>query len=91
MKLEPETAVTSITFRADEATRAVLHAHQDVVKAIWEACFPLIDAKIEVFMNPRLRDSESMEWSMTISSPLGRRSIAVTQRVPLGVISFKEA
>lgn len=91
MKLEPETAITSIVFKAEENTRKLLHSHGDVVKAIWEACFPLIDATIEVFMNPRLRDNETMEWSLTISSPRGRRSILVTQRKPFGNVSFSEA
>lgn len=91
MKLEPDTAVTTLTFRAEEMTRKLLHAHQDVVKAVWEACFPIVDAKIDVFMNPRLRDNETLEWNLTISSPRGRRSILVKQAKPLGSISFTEA
>ena len=91
MKLEPETATTSIVFKAEENTRKLLHSHGDVVKAIWEACFPLIDAKIEVHINPRLRDSEPMEWNLNITSPHGRRSILVTQRKPLGSILFSES
>ena len=90
MKLEPEIAETSIVFRAEEATRKLLHLHHDVVKAIWDAVHPLVDTKVDVFINPRLRDSEPMEWNLTITSPRGRRSLLVTQRKPFGPIRFSE-
>ena len=91
MKLEPDIATTSIIFRSDENTRKLLQAHDDMVKAIWDACFPIVDAQISVAINPRTKDSDTMVWDMTITSPRGRRSISVTQRKPLGSISFTEA
>jgi len=78
-----------ISFYGDDV-RKTLTDNYDVVRAIWAACATLIDATIKIHVFPRVVDSQPLEWSMNISSPVGRKTVTVTQRVPAGGVLFTD-
>lgn len=83
----PTIATTNITFIGTGVHEA-LKAHDDVVRAIWEFCSGVVDGKITVQTSRRFADSDPLEWDVTITSPLGRKTMAAVQRVPYGSIRF---
>jgi len=87
MSLEPTIATSTLTFVGDSVHRT-LGAHRDVVKAIWRLCFELTDSIIEVRVFPRETDAIPLHWNISISSPLGHRSIVATQRRPGAKVTF---
>ena len=83
----PKISDTHISFRGD-SVHEVLKNHKDVVTEIWVLSQNMHDATITVHVNPRLTDIEPLVWSMNIASPVGRRSLAVTQRRAGGKVIF---
>jgi hypothetical protein len=69
---------------------SMLDQHRDVVKEIMRVLATDPYENISIYMNP-VDGTENLEWSAVITSPRGRRHLAITQRTPGGSILFKTA
>lgn len=85
--LEAKSAVTTISF-IGEAVHKTLGDNPEMIAAIWGLCTGMLDATIKVHIFPRLSDKDTLVWALDISSPIGRRSVAATQRNPAGSVYF---
>lgn len=85
--LEAKSAVTTVAFLGD-AVHQILGNNPEMLAAVWSLCTGMLDATIKCHVFPRLSDMEALVWSLDISSPIGRRSVAVTQRKAAGQVSF---
>jgi hypothetical protein len=79
--LDNPVATTSIRFHGADV-RNLVRSSPAMTQAIRDMSLGMLDATINVYTQPRIADTEPMEWSMTISSPVGRRSLALIQRKP---------
>ena len=77
---------TSISFHGDNI-EATLEANPLVYRAVWDACSEIPNASIRVDAHPCF-DDNPLEWSMTIASPTGRRTLTITQKSPIGSVRF---
>jgi hypothetical protein len=75
------TLTTTVLFHGNDV-QGILETHPDVYKAVWEACSGLANATVHVDVAPRDESNDQLEWSMSIASPTGRRSLNISQRTP---------
>lgn len=84
-----ESAAVNLEFRGRDVHR-VLKENRDVVSAIWGAVSAAIDTAIVVWIEPQVSTTDPLEWHMTITSPLGRRTCIVSRRTPNSTILFSD-
>ena len=78
---------TSISYLGDQV-QETLAASVEVAQAIVLYCAEAVNATVKVYTEPRTGDGSPLEWSLSISSPAGRQTVTVTQRIPLGAVRF---
>lgn len=83
--LDNPIASTSIHFHGPDVRNLVRHSPA-MTQAIRDMSLGMLDATIHVYTQPRIADDAPMEWSMTIASPVGRRSLALIQRKPTSAV-----
>lgn len=79
---------TSISFHGPDV-QATLEANPLVYKAIWDSCSTFPNSSIRIDAHPCFDDSP-LEWSMSIASPAGRRTLLVTQQSAAGPVRFSK-
>ena len=75
-----------VTFFGDDVEQ-VLADNADVRHFIDLAALEIPSALVKVYVYPRPPE-RPLEWSVSVTSPTGRRTFSVVQRVPLGRISI---
>lgn len=78
---------TSISFHGDNI-EITLEANPLVYRAIWDACSAMKNSSIRIDATPRIDAEDTLEWSMSIASPQGRRSVTVIQKSPGSAVRF---
>ena len=78
---------TTIDFHGDDIL-TTLKAHTDFVRAVYNYLSGAYDVLVTVHAKPRITDSESLKWDVTICGPTGRKTVVATQRIPAGSITF---
>lgn len=84
----PDTATTNISYHG-ERVHETLRAYPEVVRAVQEFCFNILDAYIKVHVSPRRTDCDIIEWSLGVATPGGRKTYLVLQQTPAGKVSIK--
>lgn len=79
---------TQIEFHGDDIVN-VLESNFLMHDAIWKLVKQYLNAKITVHTSERLEEYGPIEWSMSVTSPQGRKTFSVTQRTPTGSVSFQ--
>jgi len=79
---------SSISFHGPDV-QATLEANPMVFKAVWDNCATFANASIRVDTHPCYDDS-TLEWTMCIASPTGRRTLLVTQQTATGPVRFSK-
>ena len=82
-----ETLSTQLVFHGEDIVN-VLENNFLMHAAIWQNAKTYMNAKIAVHTAPRMSEGP-IEWSMSITSPTGRKTYAVTQRTPEGSVTFQ--
>jgi len=65
-----------------------LDANPDVKAAVMRAASTFPGAKIDLYTAARYIPDGPLEWTMSITSPAGRRTLILNQRAPGGAVSF---
>lgn len=68
---------------------ALLESNYLMHEAIWKMSRQYVNAKVAIHTSPRLEQFGPVEWSMSVTSPAGRLTYAVSQRTPSGSVSFQ--
>ena len=84
---KPESISTNISFHGDDV-RTTLEANPLVYQAIWDACSGYSYAQIRIDAHPRIESTDTLEWTMSIASPGGRRTMLITQQSPTSSVRF---
>ena len=83
--LDNPIATTQIHFHG-VSVRSLVRDNPAMVRVVKDLVITMLDATVNVYTQPRVADTEPMEWSMTIASPVGRRSVSLIQRKPDGAV-----
>ena len=67
----------------------VLESNFLMHEAIWNVAKQYVNAKISIYTSERFEVHGPIEWSMSVTSPEGRKTFAVSQRTPTGSVSFQ--
>jgi hypothetical protein len=79
------TAAMIVSFHGPDVRKAI-RDNRDIVDAVWNTC-GVVDGTIKVFVTPRNPEG-FMEWTLVVSSPKGRSTHNMTQRMPGGVVQI---
>lgn len=80
---------TQIEFHGNNIIN-VLEKNWLIHDAVWKHAKQHINAKIAVHTSPRIEEHGAIEWSMSVTSPTGRRTFSISQRTPTGSVSFTQ-
>jgi len=69
----------NITFFGDKP-KAIIESCPNMYRAVWNYCSGIADCNVKVHMQEQLSD-RPLEWSMSISTPAGLKSVRVIQRL----------
>lgn len=78
-----------IVFKGDDLINT-LETNWMMHEAVWKIARQHINAKVAVHTSPRAEEHGPIEWSMSVTSPTGRKTFSVGQRTPTGSVSFTQ-
>lgn len=78
-----------IVFHGEDIVN-VLEENWLVHDAIWKHAKQHINAKVSVHVSARLEDFGPLDWSMSVTSPTGRKTFAIYQRAPTSSVTFTQ-
>lgn len=80
---------TEIVFLG-EGVAETLKDNWKIHNAVWEVAKKYRNAKVTVYTSLRPEPHGPIEWSMSVTSPIGRQTFCISQRSPTGSVSFSQ-
>ncbi len=79
---------TEVSFHGEDIIDT-LNRNFMMYDSVWAYAKQQINAKVKVHISPRLEDHGPIEWSMSITSMTGRKTLSLSQRTPTGSVSIQ--
>ena len=85
-KLDSITA--EISFHGNDVIQTI-EDNSLMYDSVWTYVKKLLNSKVKVYTSARIDPDGPLEWSMSITSPTGRKTFNLQQRSPTGSVSFQ--